>query len=83
MQFEYADGRLTVSMEGQYLAAPSLANITIAGLQESPKRLALQKQGSQHTLHDFTFANQTLRMVELDQYFPSGAWEHDFVLNVL
>ncbi|USW59324.1 Putative glycoside hydrolase family 31, galactose mutarotase-like domain superfamily [Septoria linicola] len=83
VQFDYADGKLSVSMDGQYHAAPSLASITIAGLAKTPKQLALQKQGAQHSLDDFAFANQTLRVAELDQYFSSGAWEHDFVLNVL
>ncbi|KAF2214390.1 glycoside hydrolase family 31 protein [Cercospora zeae-maydis SCOH1-5] len=83
VQLKYSSNEMTASITGEYHASPALARVTIAGLKRRPHSIALKMQGSQHSLREYAFHNETLHITGLARHFKDGAWEHDFHVQLL
>lgn len=83
-QFSYADSTLTTSMQGSYHAAPPLANITIAGVENAPTGLSLTFGGQPCEVGDvvFNYEDGVVRLTGMEEFTPEGAWEGELYLKL-
>lgn len=84
MQFSYSNNCLSFTSEGNFHSAPALSNITIAGFHQQPQHASFKVGGKDCDSLDLTtsFDDGVLRISGLDKYTSSGAFEHDFELNI-
>lgn len=84
MQFSYADSILTTSIQGSYHAAPPLANITVAGVEQAPTGLSLTFGGEVCEVGDivYEYEDGVVRLIGLEEFTPDGAWEGELYMKL-
>lgn len=83
VQFSYADHTLTTSINGTYHAAPSLANMTIVGV-DKPTGFSLMMGGQPCEVGEVVYdhADGVVRLTGLDEFTPDGAWEGELYMKL-
>ncbi|KAF2767294.1 hypothetical protein EJ03DRAFT_366085 [Teratosphaeria nubilosa] len=84
IQFKYASGMLSTSINGTYSASPPLANVTIVGASASPKTMSIHlgNQSCDTGAVPWDFADGVLCIRGLEAFTQNGAWDGEMRMGM-